>query len=208
MTSAIRAARGSTGSLVLLIVAALAWPAVRLAAQAISVSVAGDVMKVHAPALGFLTGEPLVRLKDGRAVRIELALTVLAAQGRSPVAERRRIFALSYDLWEERFAVSVGAPAQSASHLTQIAAEAWCIDQLTVPVSALGAFGRDRPFWIQLEYRILDRDAAPEADAGEGLTLQGLIEALSRRRRAEPPARSVEAGPFRLPARAARLSPR
>ncbi len=44
---------------------------------------------------------------------------VLAAPGKSAAATTRRMFALSYDLWEERFAVTtVDARSLSASHLT------------------------------------------------------------------------------------------
>jgi hypothetical protein len=186
----------------------LAWPALRASAQAITVSAVGDALKIRAPGFTFLKGEPLVRLKDGGSVRLELQLAVLAAPGKSPVAEIRRIFALSYDLWEERFAITAEAPSHSISHMTPATAEAWCIEQLAVPVGALGGLGRDRPFWIRLEYRILNGDAPSSPDAGEGFTLQGLIEALSRRHRAESPAHSVEAGPFRLPQRVTGASPR
>jgi hypothetical protein len=110
---------------------------------------------------------------------------------------------LSYDLWEERIAVTaVGGRAASASHLALSAAEAWCVEQLAIPLSALGALGRDAPFWIRLEYRILDADAASETP-DSGYSLQALIDVLSRRRKSESqsPVRPFEAGPFRLPSR-------
>lgn len=181
-----------------LTVALLAWPAARASAQAISVTAAGTVLQIRAPALAFLKGETLARLKDGRSVRLELAATVLAAPGKSPVAAARRIFALSYDLWEERFAVTtVDPPSRSASHLAAAAAEAWCVDQLGIP---LGAIARDVPFWIRLEYRTLDADDSTDP-AGAGFTLQALIDILSRRRTIEAPPRAIEGGPFRLPSR-------
>ena len=162
----------------------------------------GDALKIHAPGLAFLNGEPLSRLKDGRSVRVELAVMVLAGPGKSPLTENRQVFALSYDLWEERFAVTAaGTPPHSISHLTTAAAEAWCVDQLAVPVNALGRLGHDQPFWIRLEYRILDGDAATEPDNETGFTLQGLIDTLSRRRKTEAATHTVEAGPFRLPQR-------
>ena len=180
------------------VLALLAWPDVRASAQALTFHTVGEALRVRAPGLRFLSGEPLTRLKDGRSVRVELAAMVLAAPGKSPAAEARRIFSLSYDLWEERFAVSaVDARSQSVSHLMQAAAEAWCVEQLVIPISALGALGRDTPFWIRLEYRFLDGDGAP-GETDSGYTLQGLIDALSRRRRTEPIANSLEAGPFRL----------
>jgi hypothetical protein len=183
------------------VLALLAWPDVHASAQALTTHTVGDALKVRAPGLRFLNGDPLARLKDGRSVRVELSALVLAAPGKSPATTARQVFSVSYDLWEERFAVTaVDARAQSVSHLMQAAAEAWCIEQLAIPLSALGALGRDVPFWVRLEYRILDGDNAP-GEADSGYTLQGLIDALSRRRKTESSANALEAGPFRLPPR-------
>jgi len=185
----------------LVLLAALTCPAARASAQTLTIDTIGDALKIRAPGFSFLKGDPLVRLKDGRSVRVELAALVLAAPGKSPVAATRRIFALSYDLWEERFAVStVGGRAQSVSHLTVSAAEAWCVEQLAIPLSALGGAGRDAPFWMRLEYQILDGDV-PSDSEDSGYTLQALIDVLSRRRKSEPSPRTLEAGPFRLPRR-------
>jgi hypothetical protein len=110
-------------------------------------------------------------------------------------------------LWEERFAVTtVGARSQSVSHLALAAAEAWCLEQLAIPLSALRALGGDVPFWVRLEYRILDGEGASDSpDAG--YTLQALIDLLSRRRKsdssssepAESSPRALEGGPFKAP---------
>jgi hypothetical protein len=187
------------------LLALLVWPGV-LSAQTLTVDTVGDLLRIRASGFSFLKGDALARLKDGRSVRVELAAMVLPAPGKSVVAATRRIFALSYDLWEERFAVTTGDKrSQSASHLALAAAEAWCVDQVTIPVNALGTFGRDVPFWIRLEYRILDADAATDP-AESGYTLQALIDALSRRRKTESSTHALEAGPFRLPGRGA--SPR
>ena len=181
-----------------MLLALLAWPVAQVSAQALTVDIVGDALKIRAPGFSFLSGDPLARLKDGRSVRVELAVIVLASPGKSQAAATRRIFALSYDLWEERFAVTaVDARSQSVSHLVLAAAEAWCVEQLGVPVKALGALGRDRPFWIRLEYRILDGDA-PTDPADSRYTLQALIDALSRRRKTESLPHALEAGPFRL----------
>jgi DNA-binding NtrC family response regulator len=121
------------------LLALLAWPALRSSAQTVTVDAIGEALKIRAPGFGFLKGDPLARLKDGRSVRVELAAMVLPAPGKPPAATTRRIFALSYDLWEDRFAVTtVDAHSQSVSHLMMAAAEAWCVEQLAIPVSALG----------------------------------------------------------------------
>jgi hypothetical protein len=87
-----------------------------------------------------------------------------------------------------------------ASHLVLAAAEAWCVDQLTIPIDALGGLGRDLPFWIRLEYRFLDSETTADS-AESGYTLQALIDALSRRRKTDSSTHALEAGPFRLPSR-------
>jgi hypothetical protein len=175
------------------LIASLAWPAAPVFAQSVTVDPVGDTLRVRAPGFTFLKGDPLLRLKDGRSVRVELAAMVLAGPGKPASVTVRRIFALSYDLWEERFAVtSVDARSQSVSHLMQAAAEAWCIEQLAVPA---GAVLRDRPFWIRLEYRLVDEDAGADS-ADLGYTLQALIDLLSRRRKTEPASHVLEAGPF------------
>jgi hypothetical protein len=123
---------------------------------------------------------------------------VLPGPGRLAAAQNRQTFVLSYDLWEEQFAVTLAGTTRSISHQTAVAAEAWCLEQLTVPVSALGSLGRERPFWIRLEYLVRDGGSAPPGGDDAGFTLRALIEALSRRRKDNVWTHAIEAGPFRL----------
>jgi hypothetical protein len=168
-------------------------------AQSVTVARIGDAITVRAPELGFIKGESLIRLKDGRSVRVDLELDVLPGPGGAAAAHGRQTCVLSYDLWEERFAVTLdGSPSRSIAYQTSAGAEAWCLEQLTVPVSALGALGRERPFWIRLGYRVPDADSPAAANGGD-FTLRGLVDALSRRRRNQPLTHAIEAGPFRLP---------
>ena len=189
------------------------WPVMPLCAQTLAVESAGDALRVRVSGFSFLSGEPLARLKDGRSVRIELAALVLHGAEKKAAATTRRIFALSYDLWEERFAVTtVGPRSRSASHLALAAAETWCIDQVAIPFNALGAVGRDGSFWVRLEYHIVEGDSAAQSpDAG--YTLQGMIDLFSRRRKSSStgsgPSTSsgqastspsvLEGGPFQMP---------
>lgn len=179
------------------IVAMVAWPAALWSLQPPTVATAAGVVHVHAPAFHFLDGEAIARLRDGQLVRIELQLAVLAGPGAAAAADHRRTFVLSYDLWEERFAVALpGAPRRAVSHLTATAAEAWCVQQLQVPVTAMGTLGREAPFWIRLDARVIDGAGGGRDD--EGLTLQRLIELLSRRRKTNDVSHTIEAGPFRI----------
>jgi hypothetical protein len=175
-----------------------AWSVVPSLAQTLTVETVGDALKIRGTGFSLLQGEPLTRLHDGRTVRLELTAMVLPAPGGSATVTARRLFALSYDLWEERFAVTTVEKApRAASHLTRTAAEAWCLEQLAIPLTALGPLGRDAPFWIRLEYRMLDAGGAAE-QADSGYTLQALIDALSRRRKTSASTTAIESGPFRL----------
>jgi hypothetical protein len=178
---------------------ALACCTAAASAQSVTVSAVGDALRVRAPAFSIIKGETLSRLRNGRTVRFDLELAVLPEPGTSPAAQVVRGFVLSYDLWEERFAVTLtGTAPRSISHLRSAAADAWCIDQLAVPLSALGPLGRGAPLWIRLEYRIEDPDQRPKPDDDGGYTLRGLIDILSRRSAAGALRDAIEAGPFRM----------
>jgi hypothetical protein len=182
-----------------LAIALVALCAIGLGAQAVTVTRVADAIVVRAPTFAFIKGEPLVRLKEGRSVRVELHLSVLPRPGAAAVTQIQQEFVLSYDLWEERFAVTrVGPPSTAAAYLTSGAAEAWCLEQLALPVAALGSLARDTPFWIRLEYRVLDGATTPVNSDASGFTLRSLIDALSARRQAAALTDAIEAGPFRL----------
>jgi hypothetical protein len=174
----------------------MAWVAAPAWGQAVTVATVGDTLHVRAPGFAFIEGPVLKRLQDGRSVRIDIDLAVLASPGGRPVTRVQQGFNVSFDLWEQRFAVTrIGTPARSISHLTSANAQAWCLENVTVPVSTLGSLGRETPFWVKLTYRVPD-DNAEANDAP--VTLWSLIEVLSRRQQDDNPERSFEAGPFRL----------
>jgi len=189
---------GASGGAAVVLLVLLAWPGVQSRAQTLTVDTIGSTLKIRAQGFSFLKGDPLVRLKDGQLVRVELTAMVLRAPGQPVVATTRRIFALSYDLWEERFAVTtIEKRSQSITHLSQPAAEAWCIDQLGFPLNALGSRGGELTIWIRLEYRFLNVENPSESEES-GFTLQTLIDMLSRRRTTDSAPQAIEAGPFRL----------
>ena len=172
---------------------------VTTAAQGVTVHVDGGALQVRAPGFHFISGTSLERLKDGQSIRFDLVLDIRDRAGVSAAPPHRQRFVLSYDLWEERFAVShTGAGARSVSHLSASGAEAWCLERLTVPLAALGRVGRDTPFWLRLEYVLHDERKSATDGGDSGYSLQGLIERLSRRRAPDDPTVAIEAGPFRL----------
>jgi hypothetical protein len=187
---------GQTGLLTLTFLVSLA---LRVSAQTLTVSAASDALHVQARGFNFIEGPVLARLQEGRSVRIDFELMVLTEPKGPIVRQAVQGFVLSFDLWEERFAVSkMGSPPRSISHMRPRDAESWCLRNLTIPVSSLG-FGRETPFWIRLAYRVRDVAPPPEESPSERYTLRGLIDRLSRRRDEGDLAQSIDAGPFRLP---------
>jgi hypothetical protein len=191
-----RVSRWHTTLLTLLLVG-VAVPV--LFAQTVMVRTVADALHVQARGFSFIEGPVLTRLKEGRSVRIDFEMGVLTKPEGPILKQAVQGFTLSFDLWEERFAVTrVGSPPKSISHLRPRDAENWCLENLTIPVSSLG-LGRDTPFWIRLAYRVHDVAPDPNEAPGERYTLRGLIDRLSRRREEADLAKSVDAGPFRLP---------
>jgi hypothetical protein len=61
----------------------------------------------------------------------------------------------------------------------------------------MGSLGQAGPFWVRLGYRIPEGEARPAADNGV-ISLQGLIDVFSPRRKAQEWTHTIEAGPFRI----------
>jgi hypothetical protein len=171
----------------------------RVSAQTVTVNAVADALHVQARGFGFIEGAVLTRLKEGRTVRVDFDLAVLTKPEGPTVRQAMQGFTVSFDLWEERFAVSrLGTPAKSVSHLSARDAERWCLDNVTMSVASLG-LGRDASFWIRLSYRVEEPMPATTEDSADRFTLRGLIDRLSRRREEAVLAKSVDGGPFRLP---------
>ena len=97
-------------------------------AQSLTVRAAGDMLQVRGTGLRLIEGVVAEHLKDGRSVRVDFEMTILdkAPQG-AAITRNRQSFILSFDLWEQRYAVTrAGATPRSISHLAARDAEAWC----------------------------------------------------------------------------------
>jgi hypothetical protein len=169
-----------------------------LAAQSLTVRAAGDMLQVRGASLRLIEGVVADHLKDGRSVRVDFEMTILDKAQGAAITQSRQSFILSFDLWEQRYAVTrTGATPRSISHLASRDAESWCLENLALPLTALGRFARDLSFWVRLEYRVQDQPS-PATEPGPLSPLGTLIEALSRRRAGEALGRSFESGPFRI----------
>jgi hypothetical protein len=167
-------------TILLMGLAGIGWLQTLAQSRPLVVEKQGDRLIVTAPQLHFLNGRPLDQLHNGASVTYITSLT-LNSSGTQTFRLQER-FIVSYDLWEEKFSVvQAGKIGRSASHLTAEAVEAWCLESLSVPVPALKS---DKSFVIRLECTI---DPSNGTDSGPGLTLAGLIDALSRKQREEQP---------------------
>ena len=164
--------------------------------QSVSLRVEGDQLRIFAPQLKLLPKEVLDRLRDGGSVEYDFQIAVAGERDGSPIEQIDYRYIFSYDLWEHKFAVTRVAPTPRAiSHLSANAAEAWCLEGLTIRHSALTP---DRSFWVSLVYRRDEASGPNSQERSSGLTLSGLVDIFSRRNPSQQFNGSRQAGPFRL----------
>jgi hypothetical protein len=167
-----------------------------LGGQSISVRVEAERVRVNASRMHFLVGDALSRLRDGATVKYAFELSAKVDKNGRVLGRTVEEFVVSYDLWEEKFAVKkLGSSPRTISHMSSSAAEAWCLDNISIATATLPA---NQPFWIRLEYRAAEPDASADQSDNSGFTLTGLIDIFSRRPHGEQLHGSEEVGPLRL----------
>jgi hypothetical protein len=153
------------------------------------------VLRVAAPNLHFLEGRTLRRLQDGAGLVFSLQLSLSTDQFRTVSRRQVERFVVSFDLWEEKFAVvRLGTGKAQASHLSREAAERWMFDHSGVPL--LGLAG-DAPHWVRAELRADDPRDAGGLLLDPTVTLTRLVEWFGRAQRGETERWNLEHGPFR-----------
>jgi hypothetical protein len=175
--------------------------AVTTPAPELKVHLDGDFLRVSALHLNFISGKTLERLKDGVSIAFVGQISV-SSEPNSVVSEARSVarFALSYDIWEEKFSVTkIGdrpeSRRSSASHLSAQATENWCLDNLTLDRSALPA---DRPFYVQLDLRAEDPQDQLGIVGEAGISITRLIDLFSRPPKASQLHWNLRNGPYRV----------
>jgi hypothetical protein len=171
--------------------------AVAVALAKLEVHLDGDFLHISAPRLSFVTGNALDRLKNGSTVAFVGQLTVSSVPN-AVVADARTVarFALSYDIWEERFAVTRFGERpdmrRAIGHLSAQATERWCLDSMTI---SYGQLPQDKPFYVQFDLRLEDpRD--PLGIVGEpGINITRLVELFSRPSKGAQPRWLLNSGP-------------
>lgn len=153
------------------------------------------VLRVAAPNLHFLEGRTLRRLQDGAGLVFSLQLSVSSDQFRTVTKRQVERFVVSFDLWEEKFAiVRLGAAKDQASHLSREAAERWLFAHSSVPLHGLTA---DGAHWVRAELRADDPREAGGFLLDPAVTLTRLVEWFGRAQRGETERWNLEHGPFR-----------
>ncbi len=171
-------------------------------AQDLLVNWQGERLHITAPQLHFLTGKPLERLRSGASVIFDFSLS-LSTNSNLKLRDRSvERYAISYDLWEEKFSVKQLRTARKPSSLlSATAAEAWCVENLSVAANGVSA---DEPIWLRLEVRGGDAKEAPlfgPRNIGEsGISLTSLIEIFSRPAAVTQFRVTADAGPLKLSA--------
>jgi hypothetical protein len=169
-------------------------------AQDLAVHLDGDYLRVSLPHIDFLQGKPLNRLKDGGSVAFLGQLTITTTPASvNPIARAVARFALSYDIFEEKFSVTkIGQTPdsrRSQSHLSAEQTESWCLDNLGIDRSQLPA---DRQFYVNLDLRVEDPSDQIGVIGEGGISIARMIELLSRPSRGAQPRWLKSSGPYRL----------
>jgi hypothetical protein len=178
----------------LLIFALIAPMAKGFSAQPVVLRLDGDYVHAFSPKLDFITAKMLERLHDGASVAF-LGQVSLSLDGNATVSDRSVArFALSYDIWEEKFSVTrVQQTRRSAAHLSLQAAQSWILDNLNLNA---GALPQDRPFWLRFELRTEDPADGLGVVGESGINLTRLVEIFSRPPRTAQQRWVFDAGPL------------
>lgn len=156
----------------------------------------GEDLHISAPRFHFLTGNSLARLQDGASVPFEFQLSLWTDSRNRLLQRARDLFVVSYDVWEEKFSVAkLQSARKSASHLTASAAEAWCMENISVSTAGIAA---DQQLWLKLDIRAADAKNQPPIFGDSGISVTGIIELFSRPAQTTQSSWTLNAGPFRL----------
>jgi hypothetical protein len=157
----------------------------------VSVKLEGDQLRVAAPQLHFLGSEVLQRLHNGIAVNYVFKIGITPNRYSKPTTETSYRFIISYDIFEEKFAVSRIEPnPRSITHLSEAAAQLWCLDSISLSTTGLAA---DQSFWVTMEYQSVE----PKPTTESGDPDRTLIDA-SRKAQREESRGTIMGGPFSL----------
>jgi hypothetical protein len=155
----------------------------------------GDHLSVTAPRWHFISSRTIEKLQNGSTIVCVLTLTLSPAHSRKQTFRAK--FVISYDLWEENYSISIISGGRKASRLTIAMAEAWCLENLPIPIRSIP---ERQVFSIKLDCFIQEdeyREEEKESGGGDPLFSE-LVDIFSRKKKEEPLRSDISGGPFRL----------
>ncbi len=156
----------------------------------------GDHLRVIATQMHFIEGKALAKLHDGTTITYNISLSAIAEHGATPAFLLQERFAVSFDLWEEKFSVvQMGAANRSTSRLTSAMAEAWCLENMPIPVRSVP---EKQSFVIKLTCSVIENEPETVRKSEPGVTLAALLDVLGRKQKEEPLRWEASSGPLRL----------
>lgn len=165
-------------------------------AGALDVAFDGDNLHPVIQNVHFLAGRPLERLKDGETVVFGARLSLFTTGSNLPVSAISQQFAVSYDVWDERFKVVIPGSKRSKKGMTAPEAEAWCIDSLQISPAGVAA---GVPFYLRLELRTASARDTSGSGAESGLSWRAFMDLFLRKAGPEDPRWGpYESRPLRL----------
>jgi hypothetical protein len=174
-------------------------------AEPLSVTYDGDTLFPIVPNLHFLSRPTaaLDRLKDGNTVVFISRLSLFTIDRAIPRKQTASRFMVSYDIFEERFKVTLpGSAPRSRSGLTAAQAESWCIENIAISASGLP---KDVPFFLRLELRTADPKGLSGVITEPGISILGTVAEIFSRK---PGPQNPSWGPFESrPMRLSDLTP-
>lgn len=151
------------------------------AAASITARLDGDTLYISVPNFHFLTGKSLQRLRDGREVTYIAQLSLSFDNNKTFSRSHEQRFIFSCDVWDpDKFSITRLGGTSPRKGLSAAAAETWCLDSMAINVAGIAS---DRQVWLRLYMRVADLKDQADMVGDNGISMKGLIDALSRRGR-------------------------
>lgn len=177
-----------------LLVSGIAILAAAVPAEQLSLDLRGDLLFASARKLDLIQPRLLSQLKQGATVAFDFQLALWVGDHSSVSRRAFERFVVSYDLWEERFAVTtLRKPQARATGLQAAHIGAWCLQNLGLPSPRLVPADK---LWLRLEVRAVENRHDVELTPEDGLSLTSLIEVFSKGAKSGEARWTLESGPI------------
>jgi hypothetical protein len=176
-----------------ILVTGIAILAAAVPAEQLTLDLRGDMLFASARKLDLIQPRLLAQLKQGATVAFDFQLALWV--GNRDTVSRRTFerFVVSYDLWEERFAVTtLRKPQTRATGMVAASVGAWCLQNLGLPAPKLNPADK---MWVRLDVRTVENRRDVEVSPEEGLSLASLVEVFSRGAKSGESRWTLESGP-------------